>query len=429
LQPHGSAGSRSQTLTEDGGAPRSGRRLTLLFASFSGGGVERSMLRLGQAFMARGLAVDLVVGQAKGELRTDVAPGARVVELSKKGLWRAAADGLVSEPRAWRLLLKVPTLKRLWRRLPALVDYLNEACPSAVLAAEPRYNAMAAWALRRTRLDCRLVLSEHIQASTHASIANPWADRRVQPLLRRAYLTADAIVTASRGVADDLAAYAAIPRHRITTIYNPVVAPDLLVAARAPVDHPWFAAGEPPVILGVGRLDPQKDFATLLRAFAALRSRRPVRLVILGSGLGSAYAGSLQALAIELGIADAVDLPGFAHNPLAFMSRAAVLVLSSRYEGLGNALIEALACGTPVVSTDCPSGPREILDGGRFGPLVPVGDAAALADAIEQVLDHPPAADSLRARAQVFSVERAADAYLELLLPTRQEVAWPAGRS
>jgi glycosyltransferase involved in cell wall biosynthesis len=392
--------------------------VALLFASFSGGGVERSMLRLGQAFMTRGLAVDLVVGQAKGELRADVPPGARIVELGKKGLWRAAADGLVAEPQAWRLLLEVRTLKRLWRRLPALVDYLHDVRPNAVLAAEPRYNAMGAWALRRRRLDCRLVLSEHIQASSHAG-ANPWADRRVLPLLRRAYLTADAIVTASRGVADDLAACAGLPRHRITTIYNPVVAPDLPVKAQAPVDHPWFAAGEPAVILGVGRLHPQKDFATLLRAFAALRSRRPVRLVILGSGLGSAYEADLQALAAELGVADAIDLPGFVRNPLAFMSRAAVFVLSSRYEGLGNALIEALACGTPVVSTDCPSGPREILDDGRFGPLVPVGDAAALADAIEQVLDHPPPAEHLRMRAQLFSVERSADAYLELLLSLR----------
>jgi glycosyltransferase involved in cell wall biosynthesis len=397
-------------------------RVALLFASFSGGGVERSMLRLGDAFMARGLAVDLVVGQARGELRADVPPSARIVALDKRSVWRTLAEGLAAEPQGWRLLLglEVRPLRRLWRRLPALVDYLQEARPDALLAAEPRYNAMAVWALRRSRLNCRLVLSEHVQASSHASGANPWADRHVLPLLRRAYLAADAIVTASRGVADDLAAYAGIPRHRITTIYNPVAAPDLLARAREPLGHPWFAVGEAPVILGVGRLHPQKDFATLLRAFAALRSRRAARLVIIGAGLGSEYAVALQALATELGVAGDVELPGFAHNPLAFMSRAAVLALSSRYEGLGNALIEALACGTPVVSTDCPSGPREILDDGRFGALVPVGDVAALAGAIEQVLDHPPAAESLRARAQQFSVERSADAYLELLLP-----AWP----
>jgi glycosyltransferase involved in cell wall biosynthesis len=397
--------------------------VALLFASFSGGGMERSMLRLGDAFMARGLGVDLVVGQARGELRADVSPAARIVELSKAFPWRTMALGLGAEPRAWRLLLGLDArrLKRLWRRLPALVDYLNEARPSALLAAEPRYNAMAVWARRQSRLDCRIVLSEHNQASSGASIGNPWADRDVLPLLRRAYLAADAIVTASGGVANDLAAHAEIPRHRITTVYNPVVDADLPVNAREALDHPWFAAGEPPVILAVGRLHPQKDFATLLRAFAALRSRRPARLVILGAGTDSAYAAALRTLATELGLVDAVQLPGFAHNRLAFMSRAAVLVLSSRYEGLGNVLIEAMACGTPVVSTDCPSGPREILDGGRFGPLVAVGDVAALARAIEQVLDDPPAAESLRLRARLFSVERSADAYLELLLPTQRE--------
>jgi glycosyltransferase involved in cell wall biosynthesis len=342
------------------------------------------------------------------------------VELSKTPVWRTAAQGLVAEPGAWRLLLglEVRRLKQLWRRLPALVDYLNDARPTAILAAEPHYNAMAVWARRLSRLDCRIVLSEHIQASSHATVAGLWADRHVLPLLRKAYLTADAVVTASIGVADNLATHAGIPRDRITTVYNAVVAPDLLVKAQEPVDHPWFAAGEPPVVLGVGRLHPQKDFVTLIRALAALRSRRPVRLVILGAGTDSEYAVALKTVATELGVAHAVEMSGFAHNPFAFMNRAAVFVLSSRYEGLGNVLIEALACGTPVVSTDCPSGPAEILDNGRFGPLVPIGDVDALARAIEWVLDHPPAAESLRARAELFSVERSADGYLKLLLAT-----------
>jgi glycosyltransferase involved in cell wall biosynthesis len=415
---------QSQTLTPHDQPPRSGGRVALLFASFSGGGVERSMLRLGDAFMARGLNVDLVVGQAKGELRADVSPGARIVELSKTPVWRTAAQGLRAGPHAWRLLLGLEGggLKRLWRRLPAVVDYLNDARPGAVLAAEPRYNAMAAWARRLSRLDCRIVLSEHNQASSHASGANSWVDRRALPLLRDAYLAADAIATASIGVADDLAAHTGIPRDRITTVYNPVVAADMLGKARKPVDHPWFAAGEPPVVLGVGRLHPQKDFATLIRSFAKLRSRRPLRLVILGAGTASEYAVALRALATKLGVAHDVEMPGFAHNPLAFMSRAAVFVLSSRYEGLGNVLIEALACGTPVVSTDCPSGPAEVLDKGRFGPLVPVGDVAALARAIERVLDHPPTAESLRARGELFSVERSADGYLKLLLPAQDEI-------
>ena len=176
--------------------------------------------------------------------------------------------------------------------------------------------------------------------------------------------------------------------------------------------------GAPPGILAVGRLHPQKDFTTLIRAFATLR-KRPVRLVILGalSRSNPGYAGELIALAETLGVADDVAMPGFVDNPIAFMARAAVFVLSSRYEGLGVAIIEALACGCPVVSTDCPSGPSEILERGRFGPLVPVGDYVALAQAIEAVLDHPPPAEILRARAEFFSVDKAVDQYLGLLLP------------
>jgi glycosyltransferase involved in cell wall biosynthesis len=419
-------------LTAHDRSAQSGGRVALLFASFSGGGVERSMLRLADAFMARGLGVDLVVGKAKGDLRSEVSPGARIVELSKTPLWRTAAQGLLAEPHAWRLLLglEVRPLKRLWRRLPALVDYLGDARPNAVLAAEPRYNAMAVWARRLIRLDCRIVLSEHNQASTHASVANSWATGHLLPLLRDAYLAADAIVTASIGVADDLATHTGIARDRITSVYNPVVARDLLVKAREHVDHPWLAAGEPPVILGVGRLHPQKDFATLIRAFARLRAERRARLIILGAaGPGSpGEAEELKTLAAQLGIAEDVDMPGFDHNPFAYMSRASVFALSSAYEGLGNVLIEALACGTPVVSTDCPSGPREILDHGRFGSLVPVGDVDAMAAAIGKTIDNPPPPEHLRARAQLFSVERSADAYLELLLPTQQDIRLAGGR-
>jgi glycosyltransferase involved in cell wall biosynthesis len=262
-----------------------------------------------------------------------------------------------------------------------------------------------------------VVISEHIQISLRATFAGAWGEQRLHDLLRAAYLKANAIVAVSDGVADDLATHAGIPRDRITTVYNPVVGPDLLIKAQEPLGHPWFAPGEPPVILAAGRLHPQKDFPTLIRVFAQLRAQRPARLVILGTGAPaeSEYAAGLNALAAELGVAHDVDMPGYTYNPFAYMSRAAVFVLSSRYEGLGNVLIEALACGTPVVSTDCPSGPREILDHGRFGPLVPVGDVDAMAGAIGKTLDDPPSAEALRARAQQFTVERAATRYMELL--------------
>jgi glycosyltransferase involved in cell wall biosynthesis len=231
-------------------------------------------------------------------------------------------------------------------------------------------------------------------------------------MARRYFREAEAILAVSNGVADDLAAVAALPRQAIRTIYNPVVTPDLQARASAPLDHPWFAPGAPPVLLGVGRLAAQKDFATLIRAFARVRARRPVRLMILGEGK---KRRELEELADSLGVRQDLALPGFEENPFAYMARAAVFVLSSAYEGLPGVLIQAMASGCPVVSTDCPSGPMEILEHGSYGPLVPVGDDIAMAEAIQTVLDAPPSQERLRVRAAEFSMDRAVEQHLEVL--------------
>ena len=388
---------------------------------FSGGGMERSMLRLAEGLIGRGVAVDFVVGRAEGELLGEVPKAARVIELPKMPVWRGVAQGLRIEPAIRRLSLRldVKLLKKLVRRLPPLIQYLRINAPDAVLAAEPRYNTTASWARQLAGRPMRVAISERIQVSRHADLDGLWHEPRLRDLLRRAYLAADAIVAVSDGVADDLAAHADIPRARITTVYNPVVGPDLLARSQQPMDHPWFAPGEPPVILSAGRLDPQKDFATLIRAFARVRSGRAARLMILGAAnpRNLAYAEELRSLAASLGVASDVALPGFVDNPFPFMAHAALFVLSSLYEGLPGVLIQAMACGCPVISTDCPSGPAEVLDGGRYGPLVPVGDVAALAAAIERMLVDPTPAERSRARAALFSVDRAVESYLRLLLP------------
>jgi glycosyltransferase involved in cell wall biosynthesis len=242
--------------------------------------------------------------------------------------------------------------------------------------------------------------------------------RRAKKLFRlqlagRFYPWADAIIAVSDGVADDVARVTSLPRESITTIHNPVVTPELQEKMRAPLDHPWFAPGNPPVLLAVGRLVDQKDFPTLLKAFARVRAVRKARLIILGEGK---ERPELEALTGKLGVASDVDLPGFVLNPFPYMIRASALVLSSAWEGLPGVLIEAMACGCPVVSTDCPSGPAEILNGGAYGPLVPVGDDAALAKAILSVLEAPPDSERLRAQAALFSVDRATDQYLQVLL-------------
>jgi glycosyltransferase involved in cell wall biosynthesis len=254
-------------------------------------------------------------------------------------------------------------------------------------------------------------MSNHLSQSALKAHRRP---RRFRlSLARHFYPRADAIIAVSNGIADDLAQVTGLPRERITTIYSPVITPELQEKARAPLDHPWFAQGSPPVLLGVGRLVPQKDFPTLLKAFARVRAVRKARLVILGEGIRRM---ELETLVRELGVAADVTLPGFVANPFPYMAGASVFVLSSAWEGLPGVLIEAMACGCPVVSTDCPSGPAEILDGGAYGPLVPVGNDEALAKAILSVLETPPDPERLRVRAALFSVDRAADRYLEVLL-------------
>jgi glycosyltransferase involved in cell wall biosynthesis len=235
-------------------------------------------------------------------------------------------------------------------------------------------------------------------------------------MMRRLYPKADRIVAVSQGVADDLISLLNLPHEKVTVIYNPIVTPELFEQAKQPVSCSWFEQNRLPVILAVGRLTKAKDYPTLFRAFSLVRQVRPAKLLVLGEG---EERSNLERLAIELGIQNDVSMSGFVDNPFAFMAKASVFVLSSAWEGLPTVLIEALSCGCPVVATDCRSGPREILDNGRYGRLVPVGDHEALAKAILETLDNPdfPADRQTRLqRAMEFSVDAAVDKYLKVLL-------------
>ncbi|HET9061686.1 MAG TPA: glycosyltransferase, partial [Candidatus Binatia bacterium] len=263
-------------------------------------------------------------------------------------------------------------------------------------------------------------VSNHLSRSGSGG-AKPKTRLFAPRLARRLYPHADALIAVSRGVADDVHAVTGYPRARIHALQSPILTDELRRRAEAPLDHPWFAPGEPPVVLGVGRLVKQKDFPTLIRAFARVRAGRPARLLLLGRAKNSKKRRRLTDLIDSLGVTADVQLAGYVDNPLAFMKRAGVLVLSSAWEGLPGVLIEALACGCPIVSTDCPSGPSEILEGGKYGRLVPIGDDAAMAAAIDATLNNPPAHDTLRARAEDFSADRAIDRYLAVLLSVSRQ--------
>lgn len=361
-------------------------RLAVFLQDLSGGGAERMLLRLAEAFAERGHPVDLVLVRAEGQYLDQVPHSVNIVDLGA-----------------------ARTRSAVWR----LSRYLDRARPAAMLSGLVHVNVAALLARAIARHRMRLVISERntISADRHAATtASVKLAHRAVPF---AYRRADAIVAVSDGVAQDLARFAGLARERIAVINNPVVTPALHRQAAQRPTHPWFGPGQPPLILAVGRLAPQKDFLTLLQAFARLRSRRPARLAILGDG---EERDLLVAESERLGIGADVALPGFISNPFAWMAGASVLALSSRWEGSPNVLVEAMACGTPVVATDCPSGPAQILRDGALGRLVSVGDAAALAGALERTLERPVAADELRRRAADYSVGQSSAAYLDLLL-------------
>lgn len=355
--------------------------------TLAGGGAERVMLTLASAFVYSGLSVDMVLARAQGAYESDIPAGTRVVDLDAS---------------------------RIIASLPGLVRYLRLERPPLMLSALAPTNCLAVWGRELARVETRLVLSEHntlSRAAEHAANVRtsflPW-------LMRWSYRWSDRVVAVSQGVADDLAATIGLNRTRIEVIHNPVVSARLFKKANVPLNHHWFATNEPPVVLGVGRLTEQKDFATLIRAFARVCQCRKARLMILGEGPDRNH---LNSLVRKLGLEEDVTLPGFVVNPYQYMANARVFVLSSRWEGFGNVLVEAMACGTSVISTECPSGPAEILDKGRYGKLVPVGDEAAMAAAILSTINQPEKAHaaSLVRRANHFSEEHAVEHYLKLL--------------
>ncbi len=404
-------------------SPTSGRHIGLFVRSFGGGGgAERVMLNLATALADRGHRVDLVMGRREGHF-LDAIPGTvTTIDLKVRSAGQLLPAVLKRPHIAGTLAASLLRRRAPWilGAVPGLAAYLNHRRPAALLSALSYPNIAAVLARRLSAASTRTVISVHNHLSVATAQADKAADMRFPRLARRVYPEADRIVAVSDGVAADLAHTLQLPRSRITTIYNPVFRSDIVSLAQAPLEHPWFAPGTPPVILGIGKLKPQKNFEGLLRAFARVRAARPARLLILGDG---PEREALLSLAGQLKVADALALPGFVANPFAYLGRAAVFALSSAWEGLPTVLIEALACGCPVVSTDCPSGPAEILEQGVYGSLVPVGDDTALAQAILATLDNSPPRARLRRRAGQFSVDRAAEHYLSVLL----EDASPAG--
>jgi len=365
----------------------SGGRLAIFAPSMAQGGAERGALKLAEGLTRRGFEVDLVLAAAEGPRLPEVSRDVRIVDL-----------------RARRVLTS----------LPGLIAYLRREEPLALISYLDHSNVVALTACRLVRYRGRVVVVEQNTLSEAAKHGKSRRDRLMPRIVRVVYPRADYVVGVSSGVVDDLARFTSLPAEKLKVVFNPIVTPDLKERAKEPVEHPWFADGSK-VFVAVGRLRPQKDFRTLLQAFSRVRAARPARLIVLGEG---PERSELEELARELGIADDVSLPGSVENPYAYLSRAVAFVLSSRWEGLPTVLIEALACGLPVIATDCPSGPREILAGGRYGKLVGVNAVEDLAAAMNEALDgrlaRPPDESW-----QPYELDAVVDEFLRLMFDGR----------
>jgi glycosyltransferase involved in cell wall biosynthesis len=360
-------------------------KISFFLPSLHGGGAERVVVNLIKEFAKKGISVDLVLANAKGPYLREIPKEVKIFDLKSR---------------------------RVHFALPKLVRYFKKEKPEIFVSSLSHANIVSIIAKKIARSKTKLFLREDTTLSLAYYNSKSFKTKIMPFLMKLLYPYSDLVIAVSKGIKDDLEKFAKLPENKIKVIYNPIITQDLFIKAKEPVDHPWFAPDSPPVILGVGRLTKAKDFPTLLKAFALVRKEIDSRLVILGEGDDRK---SLEKLSKDLDIEEYLWMPGFVDNPYKYMSKASVFVLSSIYEGLPTVLVEALALSCPVVSTDCPSGPDEILENGKYGKLVPVGDHIAMAQAIEEILTGKVHYMVPKSVLEQYTLEFSSNQYIKLL--------------
>lgn len=358
--------------------------ISIFLTDLDGGGAERVMLNLANSFASQGRSIDVILVRKTGQYLSELYPYIRVINLECLTLLRS---------------------------LHLLIRYLKQEKPKILISALEDTNITAICATKLAAVHTKIVVTVHNHLSSEVYYATSLKRRLVPYLLPWFYPYANSVVAVSKGVAIDLAKWTGLSLDKIQVIYNPIITSELQAKQQEIPNHSWLNQNQCPVILGIGRLHPQKDFPTLIHAFARVRCQRPAKLIILGEGNERI---KLEKLIKQLNIEDDTHMPGFVNNPYAYMSKSTLCVLSSAWEGFGNVLVEAMATGTPVVSTACESGPAEILSGGKYGKLVPVGDIEKMAEAIIETLDNPTDFEILQQRAKEFSSEAATLQYEQL---------------
>lgn len=363
------------------------RKVAIFLPSLEGGGAERMMLNLAKGMKEREMDVDLIVAKMHGPYKDSVPEGVNLIDLE---------------------------CTRMLKSIKGLINYLNTMSPHVLLTTLESASIIGILAKIFSKNDTNVWVRVPNHLSLHAKNAKRRRDKLRPFFARNLYKYADGIISISEGVAKDISSITKIMDSKLNVIYNPVVSAQLVEESKEIKEHKWLDCNDNPVILAVGRLTKQKNFELLIKSFKEVREKVDARLIILGEG---EERKQLEALISKLNLVDFVDLPGFDNNPYVYMKKADVFVLSSSWEGFGNVLVESMALGTPVVSTDCPSGPREILNNGEYGFLVDLSDPKGLSNKIITIIEENPfSEEEMIKRANEFSIKKVTDQYINLLM-------------
>ena len=357
--------------------------IVFLLPDLKGGGAQKMIINMANEFAARGSDVTLITLGSAGQYRDHIESNVRYINFDKK-----------------RVALSFFELRRELLRINADI----------VLSALFHVNVMALLVKALTpHINSRFIITERNAFTARIKGSTKWIDKLYPFLVKHLYKRADKVIGISKGVTADITHAANLSPAQTATIYNPVITDKSKVRLNESLNDPHMETLSHPRLITSGRLVPQKDYPTLLKAFQEVLRRQPdATLTILGDGPN---LPEVEALAHEFSLTDNIYMPGFVNNPLAYMKHADVFVISSRWEGFCNVIVEALYCGLPIVATDCPSGPAEILEDGKYGHLTTVDDAYALADAVLDALENKVDLDAQKARANQFTVAKICDTY------------------
>lgn len=358
-------------------------KVSFFQSGLRGGGIARVNLNLAKYFIDKGYQVDIVVVKKVGPYINQVPDKINIVDL-----------------KANRALSSIPKLVR----------YLNKFNPDVLISANNYINVTVAISHKLAKADTQLILSVHLDRRYRNSKSPFYRKIIMKYLMNFSYKYADEVVAVSKGVAKYISEVTDKDEDEVKVIYNPIYDKEIIEKSKEKADHPWLNESDVPVVITAARFVEQKNLSLLIRAFKIVSDKSGAKLIILGEGK---LEEELKSLVKKLGLDNSISFEGFVSNPYKYIKRADVFALSSDYEGFGNVLVETLAVNTPIVSTDCPSGPSEILKNGEYGILVPVNNEIKLAEGIIKSLNSNNN-KNLHERALDFSIENAGDNYIKI---------------